>query len=270
MSDPVLLSNSGPACQGRVESPRTGQDIVVVSGLPRSGTSMAMAMLAAGGLPVLDDGSRPADPHNPGGYYEYAPVRASRSDTSWVARAPGKAVKVVAALLPWLPPDQRYRVIFMVRDVLETAVSQRRMLEGGPAEATAEDRRFARLLAAHLREVSAWLRSAGHMDTLWVSHRAVLRDPLRQAARMAAYAGGPLDADRMAAAVRPGWWRARRYIRENFLQCCNKDLFLDTIPRTDLAVRSADAGTRDVPASAADSPGSPSRRVNRIRLLRHE
>ncbi|HOQ91324.1 MAG TPA: hypothetical protein PLX03_14365, partial [Candidatus Hydrogenedentes bacterium] len=183
MSDPVLLSNSGPACQGRVESPRTGQDIVVVSGLPRSGTSMAMAMLAAGGLPVLDDGSRPADPHNPGGYYEYAPVRASRSDTSWVARAPGKAVKVVAALLPWLPPDRRYRVIFMVRDVLETAVSQRRMLEGGPAEATAEDRRFARLLAAHLREVSAWLRSAGHMDTLWVSHRAVLRDPLRQAAR---------------------------------------------------------------------------------------
>lgn len=221
---------------------------------------MLMAMLEAGGYPVLKDASRPADAHNPGGYHEYAPVRASRRNPSWVAQAAGRAVKVVAPLLPWLPADRPYRVIFIVRDVLEVAVSQRRMLEGGTLAATEADRRVAGILARQLRELCTWVRSSGHLEVLWVSHRAVLRNPAGQSERIGAWLGGGLDASAMAGVVRSGWWRNRRsHIKEKLSGICNKDLFPYIIPGTDLAVRSADAVTRDVPASAADSAPAPLR-----------
>jgi len=196
--------------QDRAAGFRTGRETVLVSGLPRSGTSMLMAMLEAGGFPVLKDASRPADAHNPAGYFEYVPVRASRRDTSWVAQAAGKAVKVVAPLLPWMPPDRSYRVIFMVRDVWEVAVSQRRMVEGGPNAVIEADRQMARILARHLREIAAWLRSAGYMEVLWVSHRAVLGDPVGQSGRIADWLNAGVAVSAMAEVVRGAWWRVRR------------------------------------------------------------
>jgi hypothetical protein len=104
-------------------------DIVVVSGLPRSGTSMMMQMLEAGGLPILTDGERVADADNPRGYYEYAPAKRLMTDRTWLPAADGKAVKIVAQLLPYLPPaPHRFRVIFMKRDLGEVLASQQVML----------------------------------------------------------------------------------------------------------------------------------------------
>ena len=232
------------------------EETVIVSGLPRSGTSLVMAMVAAGGFPLLEDASRPADRHNPGGYHEYAPVRNSRKDVSWVDNAAGRAVKVIATWLPWLPADRRYRVLFVLRHPLEVAVSQRRMVEGGPAAILESDRLAARLLAKHLREVAGWLRTAGHMDVCWLSYRSILRNPRNQAVRMAAFLGLRLELDRMAEVVRAGWWRCRAsHIKEIFPESCNKEFFLDTIPSTDLATRPAGAGTRDVPVPVADFTG---------------
>src|SRR5438105_9566801 len=95
--------------------PFRGRPIVVVSGLPRSGTSMAMRMLEAGGVPLLTDRQRPADEDNPHGYYEYEPVKtlAEQRDLAWLKQAEGRAVKIVSSLLTWLPEGHRYRVIFM-------------------------------------------------------------------------------------------------------------------------------------------------------------
>src|SRR6266567_4048665 len=76
--------------------------IVVVSGLPRSGTSLMMQMLRAGGMPLLTDDLRPADVDNPNGYWEYEPVKRLQQDNSWISKAEGKAVKVVSALLQYL------------------------------------------------------------------------------------------------------------------------------------------------------------------------
>ncbi|MBP9002313.1 MAG: sulfotransferase domain-containing protein [Candidatus Hydrogenedentes bacterium] len=241
-------------------NPGSTDAVVVVSGLPRSGTSMVMAMLAAGGFPVLTDGARPADRHNPGGYYEYAPVRGTRRDVSWVEEAAGRAVKVIASLLPWLPVDRRYRVLFVTRNPLEVAVSQRRMLSGGGGEITEADRRSSRLLASHLREVVEWLRMAGHMEVCWLSHRALLRDPGVQAVRMADFLGARLDVGAMAGVSRWGWWGCRSgHIKEIFPESCNKELIPYIIPPTDLAAWSAGTGTRDVPVPAAETP----RRVHR-------
>src|SRR2546428_1479705 len=104
------------------------QFITIVSGLPRSGTSMMMRMLDAGGLPVLVDNIRKADDDNPYGYYEFEPVKRLSSDSSWLREARGKAFKMVYALLYELPKDYDYRVIVMQRKMDEIIASQRAML----------------------------------------------------------------------------------------------------------------------------------------------
>src|SRR5262245_57703089 len=103
--------------------------ITIVSGLPRSGTSLMMRMLEAGGMPVLVDNIRAADEDNPAGYYEFEPVKQTSADNAWVKLAVGKAVKVVYRLLYDLPAGFRYRVLFMQRDMAEVLASQRKMLE---------------------------------------------------------------------------------------------------------------------------------------------
>ena len=102
--------------------------LTVVSGLPRSGTSMMMRMLEQGGLPVLIDGVRTADDDNPNGYYEFEAVKQTREDASWLEGSEGKAVKMVYRLLYDLPPDRAYRVLFMTRNLDEVLASQRVML----------------------------------------------------------------------------------------------------------------------------------------------
>src|SRR4051812_40403893 len=102
--------------------------ITIVSGLPRSGTSLMMQMLGAGGMQLLTDGQRAPDEHNSRGYFEHEAVKHSRKDLSWLNQANGKAVKVVHLLLAPLPLDRSYRVIFMLRDLQEVITSQRVML----------------------------------------------------------------------------------------------------------------------------------------------
>ena len=89
--------------------------ITIVSGLPRSGTSMMMRILEAGGMPVLVDAARPADVDNPNGYYEFEPAKSIREDASWLTQAEGRAVKMVYKLLYDLPPDRAYHVLFLQR-----------------------------------------------------------------------------------------------------------------------------------------------------------
>src|SRR5919205_1058382 len=103
--------------------------IVIVSGLPRSGTSLMMQMLHVGGMPLLVDHQRPADADNPNGYWEYEPVKRLQQDNTWMSQAEGKAVKVVSALLQYLPPQHTYKIIFMQRPMPEVLTSQSVMLE---------------------------------------------------------------------------------------------------------------------------------------------
>src|SRR5262245_40494991 len=104
-------------------------EIIIVSGLPRSGTSLMMQLLDAGGVEVVTDGVRAADPDNPRGYYEFEKVKQVKRDASWLPGVRGKAVKMVSQLLLDLPPTERYRVVFMERDLAETIDSQERMLQ---------------------------------------------------------------------------------------------------------------------------------------------
>ena len=75
------------------------EPITIVSGLPRSGTSMMMSMLQAGGMDLLTDNERKADIDNPRGYFEFERVKKVKEDPSWLKDTGGRAVKMVARLL---------------------------------------------------------------------------------------------------------------------------------------------------------------------------
>jgi hypothetical protein len=190
---------------------RRGRPVIVVSGLPRSGTSMTMKMLAAAGVPILTDHVRGADASNPEGYFEFEPVKslAAGGDTGWLASARGKAVKVVSPLLTHLPDSYDYQVVLMRRDLNEVIASQNAMLDARREPRGADDTTMRAHYEQHLEQVGRFLARRSCFSTLTVDYTDVLADPRQQAARIATFLGGALDVARMAAAVDPALYRSR-------------------------------------------------------------
>jgi hypothetical protein len=187
----------------------TSRDFVtVVSGLPRSGTSMMMQMLVAGGMPALCDAGRAADEDNPRGYHELEAVKHTRRDLSWLLQAPGKAVKVVHLLLYDLPADRAYRVVLMRRDLREVVASQRVMLRRrGQPGAALSDEQLAATFAAQMRQVEGWLARQTHFRFLPAPYAEVVARPAEWAVRVNGFLGGGLDTMAMAAAVEGSLYR---------------------------------------------------------------
>jgi hypothetical protein len=176
--------------------------IVVVSGLPRSGTSMMMMMLEAAGVPILTDSVRSADEDNPRGYFEFERVKAIAQDQGWLEEAQGKAVKVISELLMRLPADHHYKVIFMRRDMQEILASQRQMLmrRGQPADEM-DDVRLASIFGRHLGRVEQWIAGQPNVECLYVSYNEALARPREHAGRVNEFLGGALDVEAMIAVV---------------------------------------------------------------------
>jgi hypothetical protein len=185
--------------------------VTIVSGLPRSGTSMLMQMLAAGGMPVLCDQLRTPDEDNPRGYFEFEPVKRTRKDNQWVVGAVGKAVKLVHLLLPHLPGGYNYRVVFMHRDVHEVLASQQLMLQRSGRRGTdLPPERLVEVFADQVRRVLDWAARQSHVAVLRVDYREVIDDPAVQAKRINTFLGGTLDEAMMAGAVDRSLYRRRR------------------------------------------------------------
>jgi tetratricopeptide (TPR) repeat protein len=179
-----------------------GNAVTIVAGLPRSGTSMMMQMLAAGGVEAFTDGRREADEDNPRGYLEHEKATQLHRDTAWVPQARGKVVKIVAHLLPYLPPGEEYRIVFMHRALEEVTASQTAMLKrlgrkgGGLPEAE-----MARVFAGQLVRVQEWLKRAPGVHVLTMQYGQVLADPAAASRRLAEFLGDGFDADKAASAV---------------------------------------------------------------------
>lgn len=185
--------------------------IIIVSGLPRSGTSMMMKMLDAGGIPPLTDEIRAADTDNPRGYYEFERVKKlDKGDTAWLAEAQGKAVKVISMLLKHLPPDYTYRVIFMQRHLEETLASQKRMLNhrDKPTDMVS-DEEMKTLFQKHLQQIEAWLAIQPNLSVLYVNYNELLADPTEHVQQINRFLGGQLDEDKMIEVIDPKLYRQR-------------------------------------------------------------
>jgi hypothetical protein len=184
--------------------------IVIVSGLPRSGTSLMMHMLQAGGMPLLIDDLRPADADNPNGYWEYEPVKSLQQDNSWMHKTEGKAVKIVSALLQYLPPQHTYKIIFMQRPMQEVLASQSVMLERrGEQGSKANDQTLETVFAQHLDRTERWLVTQKHMTVLPVNYHETVANPTETATRVVQFLDLPLAVAAMARVVDPRLHRQR-------------------------------------------------------------
>ena len=190
--------------------PQPDEYITIVSGLPRSGTSMLMKMLAAGGLPPLTDGIRKADADNPGGYYEFEKVKQLEKNTTWLESARGKAVKVISQLLDQLPLHRTYKIVFALRKMDEILASQRVMLvrRERPCDRIS-DAEMAAAFGRHLNAVQQWLAEHQQMEVLYVDYAAVLRDPLTTSHEIKTFLALPLDVRQMASVVDQSLYRQR-------------------------------------------------------------
>jgi hypothetical protein len=186
--------------------------IVVVSGLPRSGTSMMMKMLEAGGIPVLTDHEREADEDNPKGYFEYERVKKLKEgDDAWLPQAKGKVVKVIAALLTDLPSSYEYEVIFMRRAMPEILASQRQMLiRRGENPDKVKDEDIAALFGKHLSKVIGWAKKQKNVRFMEVDYNVALKNAVPIIKKVNKFLGGDLDTEAMFAVVDPALYRQRK------------------------------------------------------------
>jgi len=179
------------------------ETIVIVTGLPRSGTSMMMQMLSAAGVSPLTDGKRAADAMNPKGYFEFEPAKGLQRDNSWLAAAKGRAVKIVAQLLPHIRPDLNYRVIFMEREMEEVLESQKRMMGMKPENgAKGASGQLGKTFAAQISAVKKMLHLRG-IPTIYIKYEKAVVIPREVAGKINGFLGGKLDESAMAAAVDP-------------------------------------------------------------------
>jgi hypothetical protein len=182
--------------------------VTVVSGLPRSGTSLAMQMIHAGGIPALTDGQRTSDDSNPRGYFELERVKQLKQDKSWLDDAAGKVVKVIHLLLAELPDDRPYRVVFMQRDLREVVQSQATMLaRSGRTGGQLPPERLIAVYEQQLKTVEQWLAARPNFSVLRVPYAQLVSDPSGVVPTVNAFLGGTLDEARMRAAVDPGLHR---------------------------------------------------------------
>ena len=189
------------------------QIITIVSGLPRSGTSLMMQLLVAGGREALTDAKRPSDEDNPLGYFEFEKAIQLAKDVSWLAQARGKIVKIVAQLLPHLPANEHYQIIFMERDLAEVIASQKAMLaRQNRRGAELNEQKLRDTYTAQLQRVHAQLRRRSDVRILKVNYADLVADPVSSVSLIAEFLGEPFDRAAAAAAVRPELHRQKANI----------------------------------------------------------
>jgi hypothetical protein len=185
--------------------------ITIVSGLPRSGTSLLMQMLVAGGMTALADGERQADTDNPRGYLEWERIKTLPNDPACIAEGEGKVVKVISKLLLSLPAGHEYRIIFMQRPLPEVLASQDQMLRRrGTYKEGANPAAITAAFEKHLREVYAWIDSKPFVKAMRLPYHDVLKQPREISRNLAEFLKQPLNIDAMIRQVDASLYRNRR------------------------------------------------------------
>ena len=186
--------------------------IIIVSGLPRSGTSMMMKMLVVGGVEILTDHIRTANEDNPEGYFEYERVKQLRNgDLAWLADASGKGVKIISALLEYLPTNINFRIIFLEREIQEILASQKQMLIRREEPYNHIDNQImAEELKTHLNQVKYWLARQSHMQVLYINYNHLMKDPESVVKMICEFLAIDLDEQAMLRIPNPSLYRQRQ------------------------------------------------------------
>ena len=195
---------------GKTTQRKDDKKIIVVSGLPRSGTSMMMKMLEEGGIPILTDAIRGADDDNPNGYYEFELVKKlPEGQNQWLADANHKVVKIVSALLEHLPVNYRYKIIFMEREPREILASQQKMLANRNEKSEINDTEMQEQFQKHLAAIKYWLARQPHMDVMYIDYNKMISKPENYCQAIADFIAIPVDVSKMLAVPNERLYRNR-------------------------------------------------------------
>lgn len=190
--------------------------ITVVSGLPRSGTSMMMRMLQLGGMELLIDTKRPADESNQYGYFEYEPIKRLAQDSLWLDQAEGKALKIIAQLLAYLPTGHDYKVIFMERPIETVLTSQTIMLKKKGLDGTSLSReQLETVFLSQVAQAKAFLQKSQNITFLAVSYPKTIAHPEKIATSLKSFLNVSLDVKKMVEAVDPLLCRSSAYFNNH-------------------------------------------------------
>ena len=190
--------------------PGEEMEFVIVSGLPRSGTSLMMQILRAGGIPVMTDGKRTADEDNPEGYWEWEEIKTLPKNPDILAQAKGKALKVISALLPALPRLHRYKIIFMARPVEQVVESQWAMLARQGKLPGSDKQRMAGAMEQHRQSIRKVFANSDRVAFLEISYPDLVRDPLPVIGELARFLGDRFTPGQaVMACIKPGLHRQR-------------------------------------------------------------
>ncbi|MGI8955698.1 MAG: sulfotransferase, partial [Chthoniobacterales bacterium] len=197
------------------EEEKSGKTFVLVSGLPRSGTSLMMQMLEAGGLAAMTDKVRTPDVDNPRGYYEWEAIKqiGKKPELLDDPAVEGRAIKCISMLLPAVPAKHQYKVIFMLRPIAEVVASQRAMTARlGTKGAALEPAQLERGLRAHREEMRKWAATMSHIEWLEIQYPQLVQDPAPAIAQLFGFLGPERlpNEKAMAAAIDPALHRRKR------------------------------------------------------------
>jgi hypothetical protein len=183
--------------------------VIVVSGLPRSGTSLMMKMLEAGGMELLTDNIRKPDQDNPKGYYEFERVKQlDKGDNEWLGESQGKAVKIIATLLHFLPENYEYRVLFMRRKMSEILASQRKMLiRRGSDSGNMSDEQMGQVFEKHLQTLEEWMSEQTNILCLYVDYNKLLDNPGPTLDQINQFLNSELNVENMVKVIDPSLYR---------------------------------------------------------------
>lgn len=185
-------------------------EIIIVSGLPRSGTSMMMQILERGGLEIMTDNIRKADKDNPKGYYEFEKVKEIEKDVSWLPACRGKVVKMVSLLLFDLPDNYMYKVVFMQRNMDEILFSQKKMLQRLNTEDGQEDEKVRDGYEKHLGKIKQWLQEKKNFQVYYISYNHILKDPKTHIKALNDFFNNHLNEQQMLTVIDHSLYRQRK------------------------------------------------------------
>lgn len=188
-------------------------EITIVSGLPRSGTSLMMKMLEKGGMKIITDDIRKADIDNPEGYYEFEPAKKIKEDASWLKDARGKAFKIVSMLLLDLPLVETYKIIFMERKLDEVLASQKKMMNRNKPDRDRsqdlDDSSMGDIFDNHLTKIKEWLPKQKNIDVLFVHYNTLINSPEPEIDKIISFLDMPVNKTDMIEAIKSDLYRNR-------------------------------------------------------------
>ena len=186
------------------------EPIYIVSGLPRSGTSMMMQMLIEGGLKPYTDNKRAADENNPKGYFEHEAVKNLAGNKKWLKDLKNKLVKIISHQLFYLPSKYNYKIIFMHRDIKEIILSQTKMLKKSNKKA-AEAYPYSLEIQykKNLSQVMEWANDNYNVSMIVIEYKDTIDSPEIVAGKINEFSDNKLDKNKMFKVVDKNLYRSK-------------------------------------------------------------